>query len=226
MKERYLRNISTLSADENDKLKDFKVCIIGCGGLGGYIIEMLGRLGIGSLTVVDFDTFEESNLNRQILSSENSLGSSKAEMAKKRIKEVNSEVEVSVIKEFLSSENCEKIICNHHIVVDALDDIKTRFILQNNCKKLNIPLIHGAIGGWFGQVTTIFPGDDTLNSIYKNMDKGIEKELGNPSFTPANIASIQVSEVVKVLFNKGDILRNKLLVIDLLYNEHNIIELK
>ena len=73
MKKRYLRNISTLTPDENEKLKDFRVCIIGCGGLGGYIVEMLARIGIGHLTVVDMDIFDESNLNRQILSTERNL---------------------------------------------------------------------------------------------------------------------------------------------------------
>lgn len=227
MKERYKRNISSLSQEESDKLRDFKVCVVGCGGLGGYIIEMLARLGIGYITAVDYDKFEESNLNRQILSKESLLGNSKSKAAKDRVKEINSDVLVNIIDEKLSDINCLDIIKDHDIVVDALDSIKTRFILQEKCEELNIPLVHGAIGGWFGQVSTIFPGDNILDIVYKNnQDKGIENTLGNPSFIPANIASVQVSEVIKVLLNKGSILRNKLLIVDLLNNDYDIIKIK
>ena len=226
MKKRYSRNISTLTPDENKLLKDFKVCIIGCGGLGGYVIEMLARVGIGNLTVVDMDVFDESNLNRQTLSCEDNLGYSKVLEAKKRINRINSEVKVNIIEGEFNEDNGVEIIKNHHVVVDALDNIKTRFLLQRYCKELQIPLVHGAIGGWFGQICTIMPGDDTLNKIYKNNSVGIEQRLGNPSFTPANIASIQVSEVIKILLSKGDILRHQMLVIDLLYNDFNIINLE
>lgn len=226
MEKRYSRNISTLTVEENEKLKYFKVCIVGCGGLGGYIIEMLARIGVGNLTVVDMDVFDESNLNRQIISNERNLGHSKALEAKKRINSINHNVKVKVIEDGFNKNNGINIISDHHVVVDALDSIKSRLLLQEYCKKLKIPLIHGAIAGWFGQVCTIMPGDDTLNRIYKNNSIGIEKKLGNPSFTPANIASIQVSEVIKILLSKGNILQNKMLAVDLLYNEFNIINLE
>ncbi|WP_434798081.1 HesA/MoeB/ThiF family protein [Terrisporobacter vanillatitrophus] len=226
MKKRYSRNISTLTPEENEKLKYFKVCIVGCGGLGGYIIEMLARIGIGNLTVVDMDVFDESNLNRQILSCENNLGDSKVFEALKRINSINSDVKVSVVEDGFNEKNGIDVIRNHHVVVDALDNIESRLLLQEYCNKLNIPLVHGAIAGWFGQVCTIMPGDNTLNRIYKNNSVGVEKKLGNPSFTPANIASIQVSQVIKVLLSKGEILQNQMLVVDLLYNEFNIISLE
>lgn len=226
MKKRYSRNISTLTHEENEKLKHFKVCVVGCGGLGGYIIEMLARIGIGNLTVVDKDVFDESNLNRQILSSEENLGYSKALQAEKRINSINSDVSVKVIQDSFNNKNGISIIHNHHVVVDALDNIESRLLLQEYCKKVNIPLVHGAIAGWFGQVCTIMPGDDTLNIIYKNNSIGVEKKLGNPSFTPANIASIQVSEVIKILLSKGDILRNQIAIVDLLHNDFNIISLE
>lgn len=227
MEERYKRNVSALSEYESNKLKEFRVCVVGCGGLGGYVIEMLARLGIGYITAVDYDMFEESNLNRQILSKESLVGHSKSKVAKDRVKEINSEVMVRVVDEKLQDVNCRDIIKYHDIVVDALDDIKTRLVLQKMCNELNIPLVHGAIGGWFGQVSTIFPGDNTLDVLYKdNHNNGIENILGNPSFIPANIASIQVSEVIKILLNKGNILRHKLLMVDLLNNDYDVIEIK
>jgi Dinucleotide-utilizing enzymes involved in molybdopterin and thiamine biosynthesis family 2 len=218
--------MKTLSKEENNRLKEFKVCVVGCGGLGGYVIEMLGRIGVGSITAVDGDVFEESNLNRQILSSSESLGLSKALVAKLRMEKVNPLIKVEPVQAMLTEENSLDILKNHHVVVDALDSIPTRLMLQDSCKKLDIPMIHGAIAGWYGQVTTIFPGDDTLNKIYnkdKNEAKGIEKEMGNPSFTPALTASIEVSEAIKLLLGRGELLRKKILFIDLLSSEYDIV---
>src|SRR5690554_6570239 len=99
--ERYIRNTSMLTPEENAKLKYYKVCVLGCGGLGGYIIEMLARLGIGTITAVDGDVFSETNLNRQLYCDENSLGKSKAKIAKKRINSVNPLVTINVFSEYL-----------------------------------------------------------------------------------------------------------------------------
>jgi Dinucleotide-utilizing enzymes involved in molybdopterin and thiamine biosynthesis family 2 len=164
---RYDRNMNMLSKEENEKLKDFRVCVLGCGGLGGYAIEMLGRLGIGYITAVDKDVFEETNLNRQILSDMNSLGKSKALMAVERMKLVNPEVFVNAIVDEFNFENGKDIIKGHDIVIDALDNIEGKLTLQDICEELGIPFVHGAIAGWYGQVTTVFPGDKTLKFLYK-----------------------------------------------------------
>lgn len=215
-----------LTQVENDKLKDYRVCVIGCGGIGGNIIEMLGRIGIGHITAVDYDRFEESNLNRQILSNQNTLGKLKAKTAQQRMKIVNPEIELQPVTISLTDNNYLAICQNHHVIVDALDNIDSRFILQKAAEELNIPFVHGAVAGWFGQVTTIFPGEKTLNKLYKtHKTQGIEAQLGNSSFTPALVASIQVSEVIKILLKKGELLRNKVLLIDTLEQEYNIIEL-
>ena len=224
--DRYIRNQSSISKDENQIIQSSKVCVVGCGGLGGYIIEMLGRLGIGHITAIDSDVFEVTNLNRQLLSDEVSIGKPKAIMAKERMEKVNSDIEVRPIVEYITESNGEEIIGGHHIVIDALDNIESRLVLEKICKKLNIPLVHGAIGGWYGQVSSIFPGDDSLSKIYSsNISKGIEKDLGNPSFTPALVAAMEVSETVKILLKKEEVLRNKLMFIDLLNNEFIIMEI-
>lgn len=224
--ERYKRNIKALSLEENIILNNSKVCVVGCGGLGGYIIEMLGRLGLGTITAIDGDVFEESNLNRQILMYEASLGKNKALAAKERMSSINSKIIVKPVREFVTEANAEQLLCEHNVVVDALDNIPSRFILQNACDNLGIPLVHGAIAGWYGQVSTIYPGERTLSKIYAdNFSQGLEKELGTPSFTPALISSIEVSETVKILIGKENLLRNKLLFIDLQNNEYDIIDL-
>lgn len=226
MEARYSRNIGTLTEEENNKLKKFTVCVVGCGGLGGYIIEMLGRLGIGSLIAVDGDVFEESNLNRQILSMVNLMGKSKALAAKERMNSVNPEVFIEALQKRLTMENGKAIMKDADIVVDALDSIESRLILESLCEELNIPLVHGAIGGWYGQVTTVLPGDKTLSRIYSNKGlTGIEKKLGNPSFTPALAASIEVSEVIKLIIGRGELLSNKVLFVDMLDQDYEILQL-
>lgn len=223
---RYSRNKTTISEEENAILKASKVCVIGCGGLGGYVIEMLGRVGVGTITAIDGDVFDESNLNRQILSDTQTIGLSKAMIAQKRMSIVNPDITVTAVAEFLTEENSEALLKGHQVIVDALDQIPTRLLVQETAEKLNIPFVHGAIAGWYGQVTTIFPGDRTLNKIYKNnTSRGKEKLLGNPSFTPALASSIQVSEVIKILLQRGDLLRNKFLFANLLEQEYEIIDL-
>lgn len=226
MKDRYNRNMNMLSPEENDRLKACKVCVAGCGGLGGYVIELLGRLGIGTITAVDGDVFDVTNLNRQLLSTEENLGRSKALAAEVRMKTVNSSVAVLPVQVFVTEENCDEIIRGHDLVVDALDNMEARRLLETHCEQQNIPMIHGAIAGWYGQVSTIMPGDGTLRKIYPpNDSRGVETELGNPSFSPALVASIEVAEALKVLLGRGALLRSRLLTIDLLHQEYEIFNL-
>jgi len=228
MKKRYLRNMKTLSEEDMKRLNESKVCVVGCGGLGGYIIEMLARIGVGYITAIDGDVFDESNLNRQLLSNIKNIGSSKAEEAKKRIELVNPDVTINPITTKIDQANANALLEGHNVVVDALDNINSRRVIQEYSSKLNIPMVHGAIAGFYGQVTTIYPGDNTLDILYSNnaqFNKGIEKELGNPSFTPPLVASIEVAEVIKILLNKGKPLRKKVLFIDLLNNNYDVVEI-
>jgi molybdopterin-synthase adenylyltransferase len=223
--ERYSKNMKTFSIEELKNLFEKKVCILGCGGLGGYVIQILSRFGIKHLTIVDGDSFAISNLNRQVFSDVNSIGMEKVTKVKRDLEIINPDIKVNPIHDMLNINNAYDILCGHDVVVDCLDNIDTRILVQDVCEDLNIPFVHGAIASFYGQVTTIFPGDKTLNKIYKKGNIGVEKELGNPSFIPPYIASIQACEVIKFLNNKGDLLRNKILYIDLLNNEFETIEL-
>lgn len=226
MELRYIRNASSLNADESALLRRARVCIIGCGGLGGYTIEMLARIGIGEITAVDGDAFEETNLNRQILSKEDNLGKNKAVSAGERVKEINSYLQITVRPVMLDELNAKEILSGHDVVVDAVDNIQTRLLLEQYCETLQIPLVHGAIAGWYGRVTTVFPGDRTLQSLYLgDKEQGIEKEAGVLSFTPGIIGAIQASETIKLVTGKGDLLRKKLLLVDLLNNEYEVIKI-
>jgi molybdopterin-synthase adenylyltransferase len=226
MSKRYERNRSTISEEDNRQLAGVKVLVAGCGGLGGFVIEELGRLGVGIITAVDGDVFEESNLNRQLLSTMQTLGRSKALAAKERMAEVNPEITVLPVQSMITEENARELLGGHDLVIDALDNAPSRFILEKFCEELAIPMVHGAIAGWFGHVSVIFPGDRTMEKLYSaDSAKGAETELGNPSFTPALVASIEAAEAVKVLLKRGETLRNRLLTIDLLNQEYEVFEL-
>ncbi|MCY6957528.1 HesA/MoeB/ThiF family protein [Clostridium brassicae] len=233
MLKKYIRNMNTLTRKELELLKNYKVCVIGCGRIGGYVIDMLGKIGLGYMKVVDYDIFTKDNCNRKILYDGNSIGKYKSVEAAKRMKKINESVKVNPVVDEFNKRNAEKIIGNCNVVIDALNNINSRLILQDTCEKLNIPLVHGGIGEWYGEICTILPGDRTFNFIYNNYDDkennnidGVEKWKVSYSCIPSLIASIQVSEVIKLCVGKGELLRKKVLFIDLLGNEYNIIKLE
>jgi len=216
---RYKRNLGVLSPSEQTKLLQSRVAIIGAGGLGGTVLELLTRMGIGELIIVDKDIIEDNNLNRQIVSKEINLGQSKTEVAVKRVKEINSSIDITGHSVFIDSDNVKKIIKGAGVVVDALDNLPSRFVLQRACQDLKIPLVHGAIAGFNGQLTTIFPEDKGLELIYGSdrdlPEHGSEVTLGAPTITPALIASLEAQEVIKILLKRGKLFRNKLLYLDI-----------
>lgn len=215
---RYQRNRSMLSIAEQLQLFRSRVAVIGCGGLGGYIIEQLARLGVGHIVAVDPDVFEEHNLNRQLLATPRMLGRAKVEAAQARVNEVNPAVTVTPVREAFCTANGRELLQGAAVAADALDSIPYRLELAETCAEMLIPMVHGAIGGWYGHVATQLPGDTTVQDIYRNWvaGKGIEQQLGNPAFTPAVVASLQVAEICKVILGKGDLLRRRKLNIDLL----------
>lgn len=225
LKNRYIRNENMLTAEENSRLRSFKVVVVGCGGLGGHIIEQLARMGIGYLTMIDGDAFESSNLNRQLFSHPGNLGKPKAMEAEKRVKQINPDVKTNARQVFLTDDNAESLLSGHHIICDALDNISSRKIVEEAAAKLNIPMVFAAIAGWYAQVGTIMPGARLLEKIYpEGVEKGAEIQLGNPSFTPALAASLQVAETIKVLLKKEGVLKNRLLMVNTLDHEYQVIE--
>jgi len=217
--ERYHRNLGVLSPSEQIKLLQSKVAIIGAGGLGGTVLELLARMGIGELIIADKDIIGDSNLNRQLLSTELNLGTEKIKAAIKRVEEINSSVKITGYSVFINANNVKNIIQGAEVVVDALDNLPSRFILQHACQSLKIPLVHGAVAGFNGQLTTIFPTDKGLELIYgpkeKLPERGIEVELGAPAVIPAIIAAWEAQEVIKILLKRGKLFRNKLLYLNI-----------
>lgn len=229
MDQRYERNFSTISLDEQARLGRSGVCVTGLGGLGGCVAEMLARTGVGNLVLVDGDHFESSNLNRQLLCTEELVGMSKADAAQDRVKAVNGSVNVRKVRSFLREKNARDILFGCDLVVDCLDSIDDRFILEEAAQALEIPLVSGAIAGTFGQATVIFPEDRGFELIYGKKreirGQGAEKTLGNIASTVFFMASIQVSETVKVLLNRNGVLKNRLLTADLESCSFEIVDL-
>lgn len=217
MPRRYLRNLGTVGFEGQKKLLNSRVAVIGLGGLGGYISLALARMGVGTLVLVDGDVFADHNLNRQALSEVNTLGEPKAEVAKRAVARINPAVEAIAWKEFARADNLDRILEGCQVAVDGLDSLPSRLELEEAARRAGIPLVHGAIGGFVGQVLTIFPEDPGLKAIYgeKPPEKGAEVELGTPVATPMMVAAIQVQEVIKILLGKGQLLRRKLLLIDM-----------
>jgi len=215
---RYQRNRRMISTSQQLKLLRSKAAVVGCGGLGGYILEELARVGVGQIVAIDPDVFEEHNLNRQLLSSVENLGKAKVEAAEARIRKINPAVRLTPIREAFGRQNGPKLFDGVNVVVDAVDSIPVRLELAETCGHLMIPLVHGAIAGWYGHVTTVYPGDDSVEKIYRHFKggKGIEQQLGNPSFTPAVVASLEATEACKVLLGEGKLLRNRKLSVNLL----------
>ena len=216
----YARNFDAINNAEQLVLADKTVFVAGCGGLGGYVVEYLGRLGVGRLVVADPDLFEVSNLNRQLLSSHMNLGKPKVLAAKQRIQAINPLVRVDIHQVKMTNANALSLISGADVVVDALDNIPDRLVLQGACKVAGIPLVHGAIAGWCGQVCVVMPGQDLLDKIYPDaqVQQGDEAQSGSLSFSAGLVAALQAAEVVKLLLGKGAV-RPTLVLIDLLRNE-------
>lgn len=224
--ERYLRNQDAISEEEQATLAINRVLVVGCGGLGGMVIESLARIGVGHLRVVDGDLFEASNLNRQILCSTMNLGRPKTLAAKQRVMAVNPLVEVDAVQADLTAENAAELLADCDVAVDCLDGIPARLLLQQAAKAADIPMVHGAVAGWLGRICVIQPGEDLLNLLYPEAEEtqGEEEQAGTLSFTAALTASWQAAESVKLLLGKPG-LQGEILEVDLLTGSANRLRL-
>lgn len=220
MNPRYERNIPALSEAECEILLGKRVLVVGCGGLGGHLIDMLARIGVGALRVVDGDVFEPSNLNRQLLSEVPLLGVSKARAAAARVSRVNPEITVEAVDCFLTEKNARRLLLSCDAVLDGLDNIESRRILAEECQRAGIPYIYGAVNGWVAQAAISMPGDHLVEKLYP--EGSVLKNKSVLSFTPALCASMQVALCVKLLTGRS-VETGKLYYFDLLNQEFEFI---
>ncbi|MBR2389584.1 MAG: HesA/MoeB/ThiF family protein [Mogibacterium sp.] len=210
IKARHSRNIPALSVSDMEKLAASKVLVIGCGGLGGNIIEYLARAGVGSLTVVDGDVFEESNLNRQILSTSENIGRKKALAAAERIRAIDPSIRVSPVCEFLTEENAAALMADTDLVIDALDNAASRLVLEDAAAEAGLAIVHGAICGWDLQAMLVPPGSGLLHQMYPEGYSPASKT--SLPVTPAICAAIEASTAIRYLCGMEVPLERKLLI--------------
>lgn len=228
------RQKEILNKKEQLKLKNSQITVIGCGGIGGASIEMLARMGIGNLRIVDKDVFDTSNINRQLMSNFDSVGRPKTEVTKEKVQSINPFIKVKTINEELDQNNVSRIIKGSDIVLDALDNLLSRIFVSRCASKLDIPFIHGAIHGTMGQLSVFtrktpsyeksfqLPSegksltDDVISEIIK-LNRGVPPVIGP---VPNIVGCIQAFEAVKIITGKGKtIMAPRVLIFDLMKEE-------
>ncbi len=213
MKPRYEKNVGVIDEQTMKILMNQTILVAGLGGLGGHVAEGLVRLGVSKILLVDVDRYETSNLNRQVFCDEAAIGQFKVDVVKERLKQINPELFVQGIKaDVLSLES--SIYAGVDVMVDALDDIPSKLQLESLADQHQKVLLHGAIGGWYGQVGVIEPGYHVLKTIYGDAKEGLEKTYLNPTFTPGIIAYIMLAEMVKYWMGDKHCVLNDVLWID------------
>ena len=216
--QRYAMNIGCFTIAGQKKLLGSRVLVVGLGGLGGHVVEQLARAGVGRIAAADPDVFEETNLNRQIFSTTAGLGCKKTTETARRLTQINPAVEFSGY-DVKFQQLDDAVFDGLDLVFDCLDGAADRCALETICSARDIVLIHGAIGGWFGQVGIVWPGAGLLKRTYGDHKHGIEQTLGNPPFTPAVIGSMAAALGIRFLLGKVTARESSLHFIDLVDEE-------
>lgn len=195
------------------RLKNAQVFIAGAGGLGSPVAIYLAVAGIGKIHICDADTVELSNLNRQILHPSERVGRSKAASAVETLQELNPEIKITGSTNYLDAGNIEKILGQPDVVVDCLDNYETRYLLDETCMAKGIPLVHGAIEAFLGQVTFLHPPETPcLRCIFPEAPP--KRTFPVVGATPGVIGCLQAMEVLKHLTHTGSTLKGRLLIFD------------
>jgi adenylyltransferase/sulfurtransferase len=223
--DRYDRQIRLLGEDGQEKLKRAKVFIAGAGGLGSPISIYLTAAGIGKIDLVDKDTVALSNLNRQILHWEKDIDREKAISAKEKLTEINRDIKIDAKSETITEDNAFDLVADADLIIDAMDNFPTRYLLNRTALEKGIPFIHGAINGFHGQATTVLPGESAcLRCIFREAPPpSVFPVLG---VTPGIIGLIQASEAIKYIVGVGELLIGKLLLWDGLTSQTEIVQVE
>jgi adenylyltransferase/sulfurtransferase len=211
--ERYKRQILLFGEEGQERLKAAHIFIAGAGGLGSPIAIYLAVAGVGTITIVDMDTVDQSNLNRQILHTDRDVGKKKTVSALEKLQEYNPDITVNAIDATIGAENAGRLVGRADGIVDAMDNYPVRYLLNRTALEKKIPFFHGAIRGFYGQATTIIPGETPcLECIFpKAPPKEVFPVVG---VTPGVIGTVQATEVVKYLTKSGKLLSGRLFTWD------------
>jgi adenylyltransferase/sulfurtransferase len=215
-RERYDRQIMLYGFGEagQEKLKKARVFIAGAGGLGSTAAIYLAAAGVGTIRIADHDTIELSNLNRQVLHWDEDTGNKKVDSATAKLRRLNRAIKIEAIEEKITEANVSQLVADSDLIVDAMDNLPTRYLLNRTAIKKDIPFFHGAVYGFEGRAMTIIPGKSAcLNCLYHGATVPEEK-FPVIGVTPAVIGCIQAAEVIKYIVGIGELLTDRLLNFD------------
>lgn len=217
IEKQFINNLGIMSISEQTTIQSKRVAIVGLGGLGGHVANNLVRLGVGEIHLIDFDTFDESNINRQLFSNHKNLGLYKVDVIKSELKAINPNCNIFSYSnriETIDDAIFEKI----DYLIDAVDTPSVKKYIASLSKRLNKTFLHGACAGWYGQVGWITQNCNLIHQLYESDEKGLEDVLLNPTFTPSIVASMMAAEFVKYILNSNQATVDELLLIDILNN--------
>ncbi|WP_419867993.1 ThiF family adenylyltransferase [Chryseobacterium sp. CT-SW4] len=233
---RYSRQIilPDFGISAQERLGSSSVLIIGAGGLGCPVLQLLAASGIGKMGIVDFDAVELHNLHRQFLFEEGDVGEPKVFAAEKHLKKMNSQSEIRTFYQRIDARNAIELIENYNVVVDCTDNFSTRYILNDVCYILNKPLVYGSIFRYEGQVAVFNVLKDDMITSYRDLFPVPPQPDEIPSCNEAGvlptlssmIGTMQANEVIKLLTGSEDVLVHKLLVFNSKNYQSMIIDFK
>jgi adenylyltransferase/sulfurtransferase len=208
-----------------ERIKNATVFIAGAGGLGGPVAIYLATAGVGTIRICDADVVELSNLNRQILHTDEGVGRAKAVSAERRLREVNPSLRIEGLEEFIDEASVERLVGKADVVLDCLDNYPTRFLLNAHCARKRIPLVHGAIWGMTGQVTVVQPPETPCLRcvIPEAPPKEVFPVLG---VTPGVTGCLQGFETLKLITGIGVPLKGRMLTFDAEYMRFSTLNLR
>jgi molybdopterin/thiamine biosynthesis adenylyltransferase len=214
---RYLRNMPSITLKDQITLQTSRVAVVGSGGLGGHIIEGLCRLGVGALHIFDPDSFDETNLNRQAFSAQNTLGKPKVEVMQDCCRLINPAVRITAHQIAVNDEKQAGLFADAQVIIDALDTPGDRLALAAIADKCRLPLVHGTVAGFGGRVMLIHPLDGRMEMLYGGPKEAVSAEhlLGTPVLSPAIVASFQMMAVLNILLEKNQSSDSRMIYVDM-----------
>jgi len=223
--ERYSRQtmLNGFGEEGQKEMARASVLVVGVGGLGSVVCTYLTAAGIGKLRIIDPDTVSLHNLQRQVLYRENQIGKSKVLEAAKQLRLLNSTVEIEAINDYFCETNAVDLIKDVDIVVDATDNFKSRYLINDVCVELDKPFVYGAISEFTGQLAVFnYQKGATYRCLFPDEQAVVRSQkqsVGVMGVLPAVVGSLQANEVIKLITQCGEILANKLFCIDLQNNK-------
>jgi len=215
-------NLGIMTPAEWERMSFLRVLVVGLGGLGGHVAAGLARLGVRSMVLVDYDRFEATNLNRQLFATHVTIGKYKAEVLYDELKKIRPGIDLEV--HYVRIEDLNPSVFDRvDMIVDAVDAIPTKLHLETMAETHKRPLLHGAVGGWYGQLGVLLPGSRLLHELYEGADGGLERDLGSPTFTPAVVANMMLAEFVKFALARPGAVKDEIMMVDLLHHDYRVV---